>query len=99
MRLLPRLKVWLDPRRSFAARLLFGLFLAFLIPGAIFVFLLEGRVRELQDSSLEQFTAVRRVQSSLQLQQDASFRAEWIDRRAATAEEGAWALASAVGSR
>ena len=97
MRLLPRLKVWLDPRRSFAARLLFGLFLAFLIPGAIFVFLLEGRVRELQDSSLEQFTAVRRVQSSLQLQQDASFRAEWIDRRAATAEEGAWALASAVG--
>ncbi|HTD53240.1 MAG TPA: ATP-binding protein [Thermoanaerobaculia bacterium] len=96
MKLLPRLKIWLDPRRSFAARLLFGLFLAFLIPGTVFVFLLEGRVRELRDSSLEQFGAVRRVQSSLQLQQDASFRAEWVERRAAAAEEAAWALGSAV---
>jgi signal transduction histidine kinase/HAMP domain-containing protein len=96
MKLLPRLKIWLDPRRSFAARLLFGLFLAFLIPGTVFVFLLEGRVRELRDSSLEQFGAVRRVQSSLQLQQDTSFRAEWIERRAAGAEEAAWALGSAV---
>ena len=97
MKLLPRLKIWLDPRRSFAARLLFGLFLAFLIPGTILVFLLEGRVRDLRDSSLEQFGVVRRVQSSLQLQQDTSFRAEWIERRAAAAEEAAWALGSAVG--
>src|SRR5512132_1763558 len=96
MKLLPRLKIWLDPRRSFAARLLFGLFLAFLIPGTILVFLLEGRVRDLRDSSLEQFGVVRRVQSSLQLQQDTSFRAEWIERRAAAAEEAAWALGSAV---
>jgi signal transduction histidine kinase len=97
MKLLPRLEIWLDPRRSFAARLLFGLFLAFLIPGTILVFLLEGRVRDLRDSSLEQFGVVRRVQSSLQLQQDTSFRAEWIERRAAAAEEAAWALGSAVG--
>ncbi len=96
MKLLPRLKVRLDPRRSFAARLLFGLFLAFLIPGTIFVFLLEGRLHELRYSSLEQFGAVLRFQSSVQLQQDASFRAEWIERRAMAAEEAAWSLASAV---
>src|SRR5215813_3810686 len=96
MILLPRLKVRLDPRRSFAARLLFGLFLAFLIPGTILVFLLEGRVDELHDSSRQQFGAVMSFQSSVQLQQDTNFRAARIERRAGVAEEAAWSLASAA---
>src|SRR5437899_1802111 len=96
VKLLAQLQVWLDPRRSLAARLLFGLFLAFLIPGAVFVLLLQRRVRDLHDSSLQRCAAVRRVQSSIQLKQDASLRAEWIERRVAAVEEGAWSLAAAT---
>jgi signal transduction histidine kinase/HAMP domain-containing protein len=96
MRLFTRLKERLDPRRSFAARLLFGLFLAFLIPGALLVLLLERRVNELREGSLQRFVAVRRAQASRQLQQDASFRAEWINRRAALVEEAAWSLSRDV---
>ncbi|HEX7138515.1 MAG TPA: hypothetical protein VF219_11735, partial [Vicinamibacterales bacterium] len=75
MNLVARLKERFDPRRSFASRLLFGLFLAFLIPGALLVVLLERRVIELCEGSLQRFVAVRRAQASRQLQQDAGFRA------------------------
>ncbi|MGH9317835.1 MAG: ATP-binding protein [Thermoanaerobaculia bacterium] len=47
----------LDPRRSVAARLLFGFFLAFLIPATVFVFLLERRLTDLQGNSVERLTA------------------------------------------
>jgi signal transduction histidine kinase/HAMP domain-containing protein len=93
---LSRARKRLDPRRSVAARLLFGLFLAFLIPGAVLVLLLEQRVAELREASLERFVGVRRAQASRQLQQDATFRAEWIDRRAALIEEAGWSVAQAV---
>ena len=96
MTLVTRLKERFDPRRSFASRLLFGLFLAFLIPGALLVLLLERRVIELREGSLQRFVAVRRAQASRQLQQDSSFRAEWIDRRTALIDEAAWSLAQAV---
>ncbi|HEY6929533.1 MAG TPA: hypothetical protein VJA66_07645, partial [Thermoanaerobaculia bacterium] len=96
MTLVARLKERFDPRRSFASRLLFGLFLAFLIPGALLVVLLERRVIELGEGSLQRFVAVRRAQASRQLQQDAGFRAEWIDRRTALIEASAWSLAQAV---
>ncbi len=91
-----RLKGLLDPRRSLAARLLFGLFLAFLIPGAVFVFLLERRLEDLRGTSLDQFAAIRRAQTSIQLQQDVAFRAEWIQHRVEAAEEAGWSLAKAV---
>src|SRR5262249_6566264 len=93
---LARARTRLDPRRSVAARLLFVLFLAFLIPGAVLVLLLEQRVAELREGSLERFVGARRAQASRQLQQDANFRAEWIDRRAALVEEAGWSLAQAV---
>ncbi len=96
MKVSARLKGWLDPRRSLAARLLFGLFLAFLIPGTLFVFLLERRLGDLRDTSLEQFAAVRRAQASLAIQQDANFRAEWIQHRVEAVEEAGWSLAAAV---
>jgi signal transduction histidine kinase/HAMP domain-containing protein len=91
-----RLKVLLDPRRSLTARLLFGLFLAFLIPGAAFVFLLERRLSDLRDGSLEKFAAIRRAQTSIQLQQDVSLRAEWVQHRVEAAEEAGWSLAEMV---
>src|SRR5215469_4602409 len=93
---LSRARTRLDPRRSVAARLLFGLFLAFLIPGVVLVMLLEQRVAELREASLERFVGVRRAQASRQLQQDATFRAEWIDRRAALIEEAGWSVAQVV---
>lgn len=96
MRALTRLARRLDPRRSLAARLLFGFFLAFLIPGTIFVFLLEKRLSELRDNAVQQLAAVRLAQTSMQLQQDASFRAESMDRRAGILEEAAWSLANAA---
>ena len=91
-----RLRRALSPRRSLAARLLFGFFLAFLIPGALIVFILMRRLNELKNNSVEQLTAVRVAQASMQIRQDAGFRAEWIDRRAAVAEEAAWSIAGAV---
>ncbi len=91
-----RLRRTLSPRRSLAARLLFGFFLAFLIPGALIVFILMRRLTELKDNSVQQLTAARIAQASVQIQQDAGFRAEWIDRRAAVAEEAAWSIATAL---
>ncbi len=91
-----RLRRTLSPRRSLAARLLFGFFLAFLIPGALIVFILMRQLSELKDNSVQQLTAARVAQASVQIQQDAGFRAEWIDRRAAVAEEAAWSIAAAA---
>ena len=98
MSLIARLRRVLDPRRGVGARLLFGFFLAFLIPGSVFVFLLEKRLSDLQRDSVQQLAAVRLAQATTQIQQDASFRAEWMDRRAAVAEEAAWSLANALRS-
>jgi hypothetical protein len=42
-----RLRDALSPRRSLAARLLFGFFLAFFIPGSLIVFVLVRRLSEL----------------------------------------------------
>jgi signal transduction histidine kinase/HAMP domain-containing protein len=91
-----RLRHALSPRRSLAARLLFGFFLAFFIPGSLIVFVLVRRLSELKDNSVEQLTAVRSAQSTMQIKQDALFRAEWMDRRAAVAEEVGWSIASAT---
>jgi hypothetical protein len=95
-RLLQRLRRAFGPGRSLASRLLLGFFLAFLIPGTIFVFLLERRLSELRDNSVQQLAALRAAQASKQLQEDASFRAEWMDRRAGVVEEAAWSLARAA---
>jgi len=91
-------RLWrtLDPRRSVAARLLFIFFLAFLIPTTVFVFLLERRLTDLHGNSIERLVAVRRAQASMQMRQDAFFRAGWLERRAAVSEEAAWSLSNAV---
>ncbi len=84
----------LDPRASIAARLLFGFFLAFFLPGALFVFLIDRRLTNLQTASSRQIAAVRAAEFEMLMAQDAGFRAEWIDRRARAAEENAWSLAA-----
>ncbi len=95
-RALVRLRRKVDPRRSVAARLLFAFFLAFLIPGMVFVFLLAGRLTDVQDNSAQQFAAAQLAEASMRLQQDARSRAERMDGQAALAEEAAWSLANAV---
>ncbi|MGE5412773.1 MAG: ATP-binding protein [Syntrophomonadaceae bacterium] len=94
----PLQRFWrrLDPRASIAARLLFGLFLAFLLPGALFVFLIDRRLTALQADSSRQLAAVRAAEFEMRMAQDAGFRAEWIDRRARAAEENAWGLAASA---
>ena len=91
-------RLWraVDPRHSVAARLLFFFFAAFLIPVTVFVFLLERRLTDLQGRSVKPLVAVRREHASVQIRQDASFRAGWMDQRAAVSEEAAWSLANAV---
>jgi signal transduction histidine kinase/HAMP domain-containing protein len=96
LKALARLWRTLDPRRSVAARLLFIFFLAFLIPTTVFVFLLERRLTDLHGNSIERLVAVRRAQASMQIRQDAFFRAAWMERRAAVSEEAAWSLANAI---
>jgi signal transduction histidine kinase/HAMP domain-containing protein len=95
---LPFERFWrrLDPRTSIAARLLLGFFLAFLLPGSLFVFLTQRRLSSLQAASADQVAAVRVAETQMRMGQDVAFRAEWIDRRARVAEEAAWVLADAV---
>jgi len=95
---LPFERFWrrLDPRRSVTARLLLGFSLAFLLPGGLFLLLIQRRLAAVESSSAEQVAAVRVAESGMRLAQDATFRAEWIDGRARTAEEAARALASAA---
>ena len=96
MTALSRLRGVLSPKRSLAARILFGFFLAFFIPGALIVFVLVRRLSELKNNSVQQLSAVRRAQSSMQIRQDVAFRSEWVDRRAAVPEEAAWVIAAAA---
>ncbi len=93
---LPGLLRRLDPRKSIAARLLFGFFLAFFLPGSLFVFLIQKRLSALQTASSDQVAAVRVAEVRMRMVQDVGYRAEWIDRRARVAEEAAWALAAAA---
>ncbi len=95
---LPFENLWrrLDPRHGVAARLLLGFSLAFLLPGSVLVLLIQRRISGLESSSADQVAAVRVAEASTRLAQDASFRAEWIESRAGTAEEAAWTLASAA---
>ena len=84
----------LDPRVSIAARLLFGFFLAFFLPGALFVFLIDRRLTAIQAASSGQIAAVRAAEFEMRMAQDTGFRAEWIERRSRAAEENAWSLAA-----
>ena len=95
----PFARFWrrLDPRKSIAARLLFGFFLAFLLPGSAFVFLMQRRLTALAADSAAQVAAVRVSEAEMRVEQDIGFRAEWVERRARVAEESAWSLATAAG--
>ena len=86
----------LDPRRSVAARLLLAFLLTSLVPGAVFVFVLQRRLTDLQDSSLQRLSAVKVAEAAVRLNQDTGQRAEWIDRRVKTVEETGWALVDEV---
>jgi signal transduction histidine kinase/HAMP domain-containing protein len=86
----------LDPRSSFASRLLLGFFLAFCIPGGTLVFLLERKLTQLERASAGQLAAIRVSEVAAQVAQDARFRAEWIDRRARVLEEAAFSIGDAV---
>ena len=94
----PFARFWrpLDPRKSIAARLLFGFFLAFLLPGSAFVFLMQRRLTALEADSAAQVAAVRVSEAEMRVEQDIGFRAEWVERRARVVEEAAWSLASAA---
>jgi signal transduction histidine kinase/HAMP domain-containing protein len=87
----------LDPRRSVAARLLLAFFLTSFIPGAVFVFVLERRLTDLQESSVQRLSAVKVAEAAIRIKQDAAYRAEWIERRVKSAEETGWLLAGEVG--
>ena len=85
-----------DPRRSIGSRLLFGFFLAFLIPGAVFVFVLSRKLSALQEQSLDRLADLRRAQASARVREDASLRAVSMDRRVAVVTEAVWALADSA---
>ena len=93
VRFLARLWRAVDPRRSIGSRLLFGFFLAFLIPGAVFVLVLSRKLSDLQEQSLDRLASVRRSEAAAQVREDASFRAIAMDRRVAVVTEAVWALA------
>jgi len=86
----------LDPRRSIASRLLLGFLLAFCIPGAAFVILLEQRLSDLEHASGRQLAGIRIKDALRRLQEDARFRAEWMDRRARLVEDTALAVADST---
>jgi len=86
----------LDPRRSIASRLLLGFLLAFCIPGAAFVILLEQRLTELEHASGRQLAAIRISDALRRLPEDARSRAEWMDRRARLVEDSALAVADST---
>jgi signal transduction histidine kinase/HAMP domain-containing protein len=95
---LPFESLWrrFDPRKSVAARLLLAFFLAFLLPASVFVLLIQKRLTALQTAAVDQVAALRVSEAGMRLAQDASFRAEWIERRARIVEEAALSLASAA---
>jgi signal transduction histidine kinase/HAMP domain-containing protein len=85
-----------DPRRRLAARLLLALFLAFAVPGALLVLLLERGLATVQEASEARVASTLLAQETIRLQQDADGRAQALDRRARTAEEAAWSLAASA---
>jgi signal transduction histidine kinase/HAMP domain-containing protein len=93
---LPFERLWrrFDPRASLAARLLVASFLAFLLPAVVFIFLLQRRLGGMQAASGREVAAVRVTEASTRMAQDATFRAEWIERRAQVAEEAGWSIAA-----
>lgn len=84
----------LNPRRRLTSRLLLALFLAFALPCAALVLLLDRRLASLQDVSEEGFSAARLAQETMRVQQDADARAQRIERGARVAEEAGWSLAA-----
>ncbi len=98
MKPLPFERLWrrFDPRESLAARLLLATFLAFLIPAAVFIFLVQRRLAGMQTASAREVAAVRVTEASIRVAQDATFRAEWIERRAQVAEETGWSIGAAA---
>src|SRR5438874_8470838 len=96
MRFFTRLWRVVDPRRSIGSRLLFGFFLAFLVPGAVFVFVLSQKLGVLQEESLDRLTSLRRSEAATQVRDDAGVRAIAMDRRVAVVTEAVWALADAA---
>jgi signal transduction histidine kinase/HAMP domain-containing protein len=85
-----------DPRRRLAARLLLALFLAFALPGALLLVLLDRRLAGLEQASTARVEAVARGEETMRIQQDAEIRAQSLDRGARLAEESAWSLAAAA---
>jgi signal transduction histidine kinase/HAMP domain-containing protein len=93
MKAIERFAKRLDPRRSVAARLLVAFGLLWLVPSAVFVFVLERRLTDLQETSSQRLEAVKVAEAAIRIGQDASYRAEWVGRRVKMAEESAWVLA------
>lgn len=85
-----------DPRRSVGARLLLAFSLAFLLPAIVYVVLIQKRLTDLEAASISQVAGLRVSEAAMRVEQDASFRAEWIERRARAAEEAGWVLAAAA---
>jgi signal transduction histidine kinase len=83
MTLLTRLARRLDPRRRLAARLLLALFLAFALPGALLVFLLDRRLAAVEESAAARVSAARLAQETMRLEQDV----EMEDRLASVAAD------------
>ncbi|MET0621247.1 MAG: GAF domain-containing protein, partial [Thermoanaerobaculia bacterium] len=100
MKPVPFERLWrhFDPRASLAARLLLASFLAFLLPAVVFIFLLQRRLAGLQTEAGREVAAVRITEASIRMAQDATFRAEWIERRAQLVEEAGWSIAAAAAS-
>ena len=95
---IPFERLWrrLDPRRSVGARLLVAFVLAFLLPAAVFLVLVQRRLTELQTQSQEQVAALRVSEAGIRMAQDAANRADWLAQRARTVEESARSLAAAT---
>ena len=98
MKPLPFERFWrrFDPRTSLAAKLFLASFLAFLLPAVVFIVLVQRRLAGMQSASSREVAAVRVTEASIRMAQDASFRAEWIERRAHVAEEAGWSIAAAA---
>jgi signal transduction histidine kinase len=91
-------RLWrrLDPRRSVAARLLLGFCAVFLLPGGVFLVLIQKRLTDLQEASANQVAGVRVAEAAARVERDVHFRAEAIEREARTLEEDAWSLSGVV---
>jgi signal transduction histidine kinase/PAS domain-containing protein len=91
-----RISPSLDPRRSMAARVVWGFIFFIVIPGTIVDLLLLNKLKRLEKSSVQVLTTSRVADASIRVASDATFRAEWLERRAQIAQEAAHSLASAA---